>query len=123
MRVIERLEFITRSYVKANPQKIFLFGDNMLRQGYGGQAREMRGEPNCIGVVTKRFPSNWPSSFLYDRDFEEAKVFIDMDFERIPSDCTVVIPFAGLGTGLARLDETAPMIYSYILDKIAKLHE
>lgn len=121
MRVVERIEFITRTYVQQNPDKIFLFGDNMIRQGFGGQAREMRGEPNCIGVVTKRFPRNDFDAFLYDHDFEEAKRFIDLDFARIPEACTVVIPFAGLGTGLARLDQTAPKIYQYILDKIAEL--
>lgn len=113
---------ITREFVQANPDYIFLFGDNTIRQGYGGQAKEMRGEPNAIGIVTKRFPSMEFGSLFTDDDFEEAKRYIDMDFARIPDSCkTIVIPYAGLGTGRALLNKYAPKIYDYILKKIEQL--
>lgn len=121
MRVIEYKKFIYRSDLEQNRDKYYLFGDNTIRQGYGGQAREMRGEPNAVGIVTKRFPSNSYDSFFYEHDFDEAVRFIDRDFASIPSGVTVVIPTDGLGTGLARLDIYAPNIYQYILDKIGEL--
>lgn len=48
---------------------IYLFGDNLLRKGLGGQAKEMRGEPNTLGIVSKKYPSNSLSSFYSDGDF------------------------------------------------------
>jgi hypothetical protein len=49
-------EWITRKDLRENPDKRYVFGDNVERRGYGGQAKEMRGEPNAIGVVTKWAP-------------------------------------------------------------------
>jgi hypothetical protein len=48
-----RLKHITREMVRADPSTVFVFGDNMARNGLAGQAKEMRGEPNAIGVPTK----------------------------------------------------------------------
>jgi redox-sensitive bicupin YhaK (pirin superfamily) len=30
---------------------LFVFGDNLRRTGFGGQAAEMRGEPNAVGIA------------------------------------------------------------------------
>lgn len=122
MRNIWYKRNITRSFVQAHPDYIFLFGDNTIRQGYGGQAKEMRGEPNAIGIVTKRYPTMEREALFTDEDFEEAKKHIDEDFASIPDSCRiVVIPRNGLGTGLALLDRNAPKIYRYILKKIRQL--
>ena len=53
---VRLMKFITRQYVKAHPNVYFVFGDNEVRRGYGGQAKEMRGELNTVGVRTKRTP-------------------------------------------------------------------
>ena len=37
------MDYIRREDVQANPNKIFVFGDNIMREGLGGQAKEMRG--------------------------------------------------------------------------------
>ena len=60
---------ITRDKIKENPDVLYLFGDNLLRKGLGGQAKEMRGEPNTLGIVSKKYPSNDISSFYTDEDF------------------------------------------------------
>jgi len=39
---VERIKFITREYVRKNRDKLFLFGDNLERRGFGGQAAAMR---------------------------------------------------------------------------------
>lgn len=42
MKVI-KMDNITRQFVRDNPQYLFLFGDNLIGKGFGGQAKEMRG--------------------------------------------------------------------------------
>lgn len=64
---IERMQFITREYVRANRDKLFLFGDNLERRGLGGQAAAMRDEPNAIGIPTKKSPSYKNAAFFFRR--------------------------------------------------------
>ncbi len=123
---IERMEFISREDVRANPDKIFLFGDNLLKTGYGGQARAMRGEPNAVGIPTKKKPSNTPDSFFSDREIETNKAAIHRAFELVESldeGTVIVIPSAGLGTGLADLPARAPKTLLYLEGRISALGE
>ena len=60
-------KFIYRSDLKANPSVLYLFGDNLQRVGLGGQAKEMRGEPNAVGIATKKAPDNKPEFLLRRR--------------------------------------------------------
>ena len=113
---IERMGRITRDVVRANPDKAFLFGDNLTRRGLGGQAKEMRGEPNAFGIATKKVPFNNDGAFMTDLDFESNCHWIDLDIQRVVSSglTTIVIPTAGLGTGLADLPNRAPRTYAYL---------
>lgn len=124
---VKRMKFITRDYVRQNPDTMFLFGDNMARRGFGGQAREMRGEPNAIGIPTKWMPCNAPDAFFSDDDFEKVKGHIDKGFclavAHLIKEGIVVVPEDGLGTGLARLQETAPRLAAHIDWWIGKLEE
>ncbi|SDK47143.1 hypothetical protein [Bradyrhizobium ottawaense] len=56
--------WITRNDLLDNRDKMYVFGDNVQRTGFAGQAKEMRGEPNAIGVVTKWAPSMQPTAFF-----------------------------------------------------------
>src|SRR5215211_4573290 len=118
---IEIRDRITRETVRAEKDKIFLFGDNLTGFGYGGQAKEMRGEENAVGIPTKKAPSNNPNSFFTDKEFAVNKKAIDEAFGKIPSDKTIVIPKAGLGTGLAQLEEKAPRTFAYLSEKLAEI--
>ena len=123
---VTKMEFVTRKYVRANPDKIFLFGDNLLGTGFGGQARTMRGEPNAIGIPTKKKPSNNTDAFFNDAEFEQNKAAIDLAFGRLAGlrDGTeIVIPSAGLGTGLAKLPDIAPRTFKYLESRLAGLEE
>jgi len=123
---IEKMKWITREFVQANPLKVFLFGDNLERVGMGGQAGAMRGEPNAVGIPTKKTPSMDESAFFTDDEFEENCKAIDaalMDawqlwLDYVATYCTadiaVVIPSDGLGTGLAELDKRAPRTFAYL---------
>lgn len=118
---IEIRERITRQDLSAERNKIFLFGDNLKESGYGGQAKEMRGEGNARGIPTKKEPANRPTSFFTDKEFETNKKAIDEAFGKIPPGKTIVIPKAGIGTGLASLEEKAPQTFAYLNEKFAEI--
>lgn len=109
---------IYRADLRANPMVSYVFGDNTLRQGMGGQAGEMRGEPNAIGIVTKWIPSNDEESFFSDKDYDEIVALIDDDYRMVSTRHVrgevVVIPLDGIGTGLSDLPARAPRIYSHL---------
>ena len=119
--MIEYRANIHREDLRLEPNKIFLFGDNLTGKGFGGQAREMRGEPNAIGIPTKKRPDNWVDSYFTDREYYSNVEAIKKAFDSIPKDKDIVIPQAGLGTGLARLEEKAPKTYVYILCQLELL--
>ena len=123
---VKKMEFITRKYVRANPEKFFLFGDNLLETGFGGQARAMRGEPNAIGIPTKKKPTNQTDAFFTDVEFKQNKAAIDQAFARLDGSdvgTEIVIPLAGLGTGRANLPHMAPRTVEYLERKLAALYQ
>lgn len=120
-RKIEIRDRITREDVRAENDKIFLFGDNLKQTGYGGQAKEMRGEPNALGIPAKKEPANNQTSFFTDKEFEANRQAIDKAFGKIPPDKTVVVPKGGIGTGLAKLEQTAPLTFAYLNEKLSTL--
>jgi len=106
----------TRAYIKAHPDWLFVFGDNLAREGFGGQAKEARGEPNAVGIATKRLPDMTPGAFLTDDDLEiwrasERDVLATL-WEEAKRGRTIVWPLDGIGTGLARLEQKAPEIWN-----------
>lgn len=115
---IEYRKFITRDMLKAEPDTLFVFGDNLLGEGYGGQAREMRGEPNAVGIPTKKMPSNAPDAFFRDADFEAACDAalrpLHTLLVHIAGGGTVVWPEDGIGTGLADLANKSPSVWRLI---------
>lgn len=124
---IEREKWITREMVRANPDKVFLFGDNVERRGMGGQAREMRGEPNAFGVPTKLSPQMNEHAFFSDLHLAYNCERIDQSLEFLKDinywDKTIVIPADGLGTGLAELDKRAPKTFAYLEKRLAELED
>lgn len=115
-------DHISREMVKANPNVIFIFGDNLEESGYGGQAKEMRGEPNAIGIPTKRKPTNERNAFFYDEDLEEVRKLLEPIFfklnKHLKNGGSIVAPMEGVGTGFARLQQTAPTVLAYIAKEL-----
>ncbi|MEQ1604700.1 MAG: hypothetical protein ABL999_07510 [Pyrinomonadaceae bacterium] len=110
---------ISREFVRANRDRIFLFGDNLAGMGFGGQAAAMRGEPNCVGIPTKKFPSSRDGAFFTDLEFEQNKAAIDYAFDVLfhkisKAEQIIVIPADGLGTGRAQLESRAPQTFTYL---------
>lgn len=120
-RIVKRLPYVTRAFVRKNSNCVFLFGDNLQGSGFGGQAKQMRGEPNAISIPTKKKPSMESDAFFTDDEFEDNKVAIDNAFSRVPDYVVVYIPERGIGTGLAMLPTVAPKTYDYILKKLEEL--
>jgi hypothetical protein len=114
--VLKYQEWITRQDLRANPDKVYVFGDNVGRSGFGGQAKEMRGERNAIGLVTKWAPSMQHRAFFDDT--KECRDLVERDLwlvqQALDAGRTVVVPSDGIGTGLSRLEIYAPNLNRFI---------
>ena len=106
--------------VKKNPDKVFLFGDNLKGYGKGGQAI-IRDEPNAIGIPTKKAPSMDKTAFFTDAEYTSNKKVIDEAFSKIPRGKTIVVPKDNLGTGRAQLKQKAPKTWLYLQEKLKEL--
>ena len=106
--------------VKKNPDKVFLFGDNLKGYGKGGQAI-IRNESNAIGIPTKKAPSMDKTAFFTDAEYTSNKKVIDEAFSKIPRGKTIVVPKDNLGTGRAQLKQKAPKTWFYLQEKLKEL--
>lgn len=117
---------IFRSFVQAHPDWVFVFGDNMKRRGFGGQAKEMRGEPNVIGIPTKWYPGTAFDAYFRDEHIAEfwptIQARLEEILEHLKASKTVVIPSSGIGTGLSKMYQTAPNAYMKML-KVFELYD
>lgn len=114
---------IYRSDLRANPDALYVFGDNEDRWGFGGQAAEMRGEHNAIGVATLKAPG----AFWSDDASEHQCNVLDEDmapvFRALREGRVVVFPLDGIGSGLADLERRSPTTWSYLQLRITQLKE
>lgn len=103
----------SRSLIRQQSERLFVFGDNLMRVGYGGQAAEARGELNVVGIPTKISPNTYFNDS--EEHFIEAKKQIVQAFvilaQHLQNNKDVVWPKDGVGTGLAQLPRRAPLIW------------
>ena len=106
-------------YLRNHPDLLFVFGDNLSR---GGQAI-IRSEPNSIGLVSKRSPDHLSTAYMTGTptDYDAVNADLARIEELALSGKQLVFPAAGIGTGLARLQVTAPDLLAYIDSEISKL--
>ena len=126
MNKIKICKFWTIKDVRKNNKYLYVFGDNDVKRGKGGQAI-IRYEPNTIGIPTKKYPSYNKNAYYYDIEYEEnikkinealfnvVSEFITGKYEKL------VLPKDGFGTGLAKLPDNAPKTHKYIKSKIKAL--
>lgn len=118
LRLIHRY---TRADARAEPDALWVFGDNSERWGLGGQAAALRGEPNAVGIATLKAPG----VFWSDETLAANCATIDADmaplFEALRAGRTVVFPADGVGTGLARLEQNAPLTWAHLASRVAEL--
>lgn len=110
---------IFRSDLKNNPEVLYLFGDNLTRIGLGGQAAEMRGEPNAFGIATKKDSLyNHPTSYFQDN--AETKRIILNELSKLAHKIEhekwdiIIIPSDGIGTGLAKMQQYCPNALAFL---------
>ena len=106
--------FYTPELLRSNPDKIYVFGDNLIRKGKGGQAI-IRDEPNAFGIATKRLPSMKENAFFSDQDDEMQAVAEDLrKLWKLGQTHVIVFPASGIGTGLAQMEKRSFAIWSKI---------
>ena len=102
-----------------SPNKIFIYGDNDLRTGLGGQAI-IRNESNTLGIRTKKKPTHEKDAYYTDKEFEDNKKKIIQDIKKISDELlfgtTIVFSEGGYGTDRAKLKEKAPKTYQFLCD-------
>ncbi len=121
--------WLTPELCREDLTALVVFGDNLQRRGSGpnsGQA-VIRGEPNAVGIPTKREPSNDPRAFLTDADLPAIRAAATPAFTRLAGHLraggVVVWPAEGIGTGRARLRESAPRIWDMLERARRRLEE
>ena len=111
---------ITPSYVRSQPDTLFVFGDNDQRRGTGGQAK-IRNEPNTIGFRTKKAPRTNASAYYTDSEYKENISKMKEDLEEISrrsADYDSVYFIPGIGEGRAKLKEKAPKTYAWMKENL-----
>jgi hypothetical protein len=109
---------------------IFVFGDNLLGFGRGGQAI-IRGAPNAFGVPTKRKPAMSAGSFFEEgneADLDAVLVRLGTLWTIAEDGKSIVIPVTSdgevsLGLERAELRERAPSIYEAICRHVGEMCE
>ena len=117
---------ITANVVKANPDKVFLFGDNVedARTGYVPTSTQavIRGQENAIGIPTKKNRGTRKDSYYTDADFDEFKRGVDDAIDAAKrTGKTIIIPKDGIGTGKAELETRAPKCFEYLTSQLDAL--
>jgi hypothetical protein len=118
-------KMVYREDCKSNPLVLYLFGDNERRTGMGGQAAEMRGEPNAVGIRTKRAPGRENQDFWSDKQFERNCAMIEEDMSRVKAHLrrggTVIIPTDGIGTNRAEMEKRCPKTFHVLRQILTSL--
>ena len=107
---------------RANPEAIFVFGDNLIHAGTAGQAI-IRREPNAFGIPTKRYPATTDHSYFSDAkcELEHVKRALRELYDRLrKGGVDLFWPSKGIGTGLAKMPSKSPIIYTEMCDILLK---
>lgn len=116
---ISRLNIYTIESCNNNPNALFVFGDNILRSGRGGQAI-IRECANAIGIATKVSPA----VYMNDEQYLINQISIDADIMNIRKAManndysTLVFPTAGLGWGRAQMQSKCPKTALYLSQRL-----
>lgn len=120
--VIYKVYWTTRD-VENHPDWLYVYGDNDIKKGKGGQAI-IRDLENTHGIPTKRFPSMSDNSYYSDLDYERQCRCISAAFDtlitRARDYACVVFSGDGLGTGLSELPTRAPLTAKFLSMEMAR---
>lgn len=116
--------------LRAFPNCTFVFGDNLLGFGKGGQAI-IRDEPNAFGIPTKRKPAMTPGSFFREGNEDDMDAVLDRIgalWSILKAGRPVVVPVTeqgeiSLGLERAELRQRAPTIYKAIETHVKEMSD
>jgi hypothetical protein len=114
---VQKIKRYSIELVDSNPNSLFIFGDNLIKRGLGGQAI-IRNCENAYGIPTKKLPTMSHNAFFSDYEYDRNVQHIKKAIDNIPNGSydTIVFPEDGLGTGLAALPTKAPKTYAFLID-------
>lgn len=123
-KILIQKEYFTVNECIKNPKSLYIFGDNAVNYGKGGQAI-IRDCPNAFGIPTKMFPTMTIEAFFMDTPesfkYVLTKVEELNDIFKSNKYDYIVFPIDGLGTGLARMPYYAPKLFKQLCDDLYKL--
>jgi hypothetical protein len=116
---------IMRQDARRNSKVLYVFGDNVVHKGFYGQARELRNEPNAVGIRTKYTPQQYFAEAPAETIAQTRMIDQDMKrlFEHVKHGGIVVWPTDGIGTGAARMHIQAPTTFEHLEAKFEALLE
>ena len=121
IEITEYVKWLSPEELKANPTKLYLFGDNLISKGKAGQAC-IRDCVNAYGIPTKRLPSMNSNAFFSDQPDE---------LEAVKQACNglvslrglkIVMPADGLGSGLARMKQYSPKAHELMYSLLSNIN-
>lgn len=109
---------VTPEMIRRSENAVFIFGDNLLRYGLGGQAAVCRPFVDlgkAFGIPTKREPKNNENSYFADRKDEYDAVIESLKrIERMHDSGRDIFFLPCIGEGRAQLPSRSPGIYRLI---------
>jgi hypothetical protein len=121
-------KLFTVALCRQTPNRLYVFGDNDVKRGTGGQA-QIRGEPNAIGVPTKKDIKGAATDYYTDAEYDANVIKIENALQVVEQKLyhgkytLLILPTDGLGTGLADLKRKAPRTFAYLQARITSLSD
>lgn len=109
---------INHKFVVNHSDWIFVYGSDVVRKAFFGQAYACGNEPNTYPVFTlfKDCPSG--TKYFHDTAYSLWLPHINESIDAIPIDGRPIIVFRGIGTGCSRMSELAPQLYNHMVDRL-----
>ena len=125
--------FYTREDVKKNKDSLYLYGENNRDKGFepknpgdrgwqNSTQAVIRGEPNTVGIRTVWYTHGRTS--MRDTILKDNINLIKTDIKEVIVKLKsgkykrLVLPYDGIGTGVANLPKYAPITYHYLLSML-----
>jgi hypothetical protein len=119
------IPMVTRDRVRAGKLFLFAFDDDEMRMTDDALAGQCRGEPNAVGIRTRRTPGPEAAATWRDNELAQHQAMLDEDFSLLISwveaGGPVFLPKAGLGMLQPRLVDTAPRTFLFLQKKVKEL--
>jgi hypothetical protein len=115
---------ITREFIRRNRHILFVFGDNDTRTGFGGMAKDFRGEVNAIGIRTKKYPGMDKSHFYTDDELSANQSKITNDIKNVLNSSInysyIYLPSL-IGLGKANMATRCPKTHTFLRQEMLRI--